>query len=567
MTSKNHKICLYFAFIKTHLIFEAMKIKLLFAALSIAWSYSSYSQTFTSSNLPILIVETNGGAIVDEPKITAKMKIINNGPGKRNNLTDNANDYDGYVGIEFRGSSSQSFPKKPYGFETRDDKGASATVSLLGFPKEQDWVLYPGYNEKTLIHNVMAMQMYRDLGSYASRTQHVEMVLNGKYEGVYLLMEKVKRDGNRVSVAKMTTADNSDDAVTGGYIFKIDKTTGSAQPLGWTSKIKPTESRTGQTINFFYDYPSPSNITPQQKAYLKTYVDSAEVALSASNFRDPVNGYQKFFGVNSFVRMFLINEVSKNIDGYRISTYFHKERHSKDRRIKAGPAWDYDIAFGNADYCSAERYQGWSYLFGSECPEDYWQVPFHWKRMLEDTTFSKELRGQYTAMRRGQWKTARLHFVIDSLAAYLDESQKRNFVRWPVLGVYVWPNPKPLPTTYQGEISNFKAWLAARLDWLDGYLFGTVTANPEESTLDNLSVEVSPNPFGEQINLKIKAKYRMEAMFEVIDSGGRTIQNQLQFLENGTNNISYPVSGSAGTYFLRIHTNKGVLSKKIVKVN
>ncbi len=545
-----------------------MKNNLFAIAFAMLLSYSSHSQTFTSSNLPIVIIETNGGTIVDEPKITATMKIINNGPGKRNNLTDKVNDYDGYIGIEFRGSSSQSFPKKPFGLETRDDKGNQTAVSVLGFPKENDWIFYPSYNEKTLMHNVMAMRLFNELGSYASRTMYVEMMLNGKYQGVYLLMEKVKRDANRVSVSKMKTADNAGDALTGGYIFKLDKTTGSALPLGWTSKIKPLESRSGQTSNFFYDYPNPADITPAQKNYLKMYVDSAEAALAGLNFRDPKEGYQKYFGVNSFVRMFLVNEISKNVDGYRLSTYFHKERNSKDRRIKAGPVWDYDIAFGNADYCSAQRYQGWAYLFGTECPDDYWQVPFHWKRMLEDSTFNKELRAEYTAMRKGLWKTATIHTLIDSIATYLDESQKRNFVRWPVLGVYVWPNPQPVPKTYQGEVDYFKSWLAARLDWLDLYLYGSnVTAVSEENTLDNLSLEVSPNPFIDELNLKIKANYRMEAMFEVIDGGGRTIQNNLQFLENGTNNISYPVQGAAGMYFLRIHTNKGVLSKKIIKAN
>jgi hypothetical protein len=544
-----------------------MKRQLLTALSSLLVYSSSYSQIFTSSNLPIVLIETNGGIIKDDPKIAVKIKIINNGIGKRNNVTDKANDYDGFVGIEFRGSSSQSFPKKPYGFETWDDKGAGLTVSLLGFPKEQDWILYPSYSDKTLIHNNMAMQMFRDMGSYASRTQHVEVMLNGKYDGVYVLMEKIKRDNGRVSISKMTTADNTGDALTGGYIFKIDKTTGSDMPLGWTSKIKPIESRKGQATNFYYDYPSPANITPQQKVYLKTYVDSAEVALNAADFRDPKNGYQHFFGVSSFVRMFLMNEVSKNVDGYRISTYFHKDKNSKDRRIKAGPAWDYDIAFGNADYCSGERYQGWAYLFGSDCPDDYWQVPFHWKKMLEDSTFNKELRSQYTALRKGAWKTTRLHFVIDSLAAYLDEAQKRNFQRWPILGQYVWPNPKPIPTTYQGEINNYKAWLSARLDWLDGYLYGPLTANPEENTIDNLVVEVLPNPFVDQLNLKITANYKMEAMLEVIDSGGRTIQNDLQLLKNGINHITLPVQGTAGIYFLRIHTNRGVLSKKVVKIN
>ena len=177
------------------------------------------AQTFTSSNLPIVVINTNGQTILDDPKIMADMGIVYNGPGVRNNVTDAFNHYNGKIGIEIRGQSSQSFPMKSYGFELWDNAGSSKSQSILGMPSESDWVLYAPYTDKTLMRNFLAYTMSREMGHWAANSRYVEVMLNNQYVGIYVLMEKVKRNNNRVSISKLNTTDISGDAVTGGYIF------------------------------------------------------------------------------------------------------------------------------------------------------------------------------------------------------------------------------------------------------------------------------------------------------------------------------------------------------------
>lgn len=129
---------------------------ILIVSLLVFVSNKNFSQvTFTSSNLPIVVINTNGQTISDEPKITADMGIIDNGPGIRNNITDTFNGYNGKIGIEIRGHSSQNFPKKQYGIELRDNAGNDIKVSLLGLPEESDWVLNASYTDKTFLRNVI----------------------------------------------------------------------------------------------------------------------------------------------------------------------------------------------------------------------------------------------------------------------------------------------------------------------------------------------------------------------------------------------------------------------------
>lgn len=527
---------------------------------------SAFNQTLTSSNLPIVLIDTEGKTIVDEPKVSVKMKILYNGPTRRTNVTDPANIYDGIAAMEFRGSTSQLFPKKPYGFELRDAQGNNREVALLGMPKDEDWILFASYNEKSLLNNVLAMKMARDLGMYASRTQHVEVVLNGRYEGVYVLMEKIKRIEGRVGLTKMSDKDNSGDALTGGYIFKIDKTTGSGGSQGWFSKIRPSTNNPNARIQYLFEYPAFDEITSQQRSYIQAKVDSAEAALNGIDFRDPQRGYRRYYDGMSFVRLFLVNEVSRNVDGYRISTFFNKDRDSKGGKIKAGPAWDYDLAFGNADYCDGMRYTGWSYLFGNVCASDNWQVPFHWKRMLDDPTFASEVYDEYNRMRRGPWKTERLHAYIDSLASVLQEAQQRNFQRWPVLGTYLWPNPRPVPTTWAGEINELKTWLSYRLDWMDQNIPGQITATEPPSLLPTQTqVEVLPNPFVEKTRLNITVPREMEVMTEVFDLNGRRLHTHTQRLLQGKNEFLLPIEGAAGVYLLRVHTPDEVIRQRLVK--
>lgn len=172
-----------------------------------------------STNLPLVILNTNGKTIPDAYKIDASMKIINHGPGKMNRPSDSATDYDGKIGIEIRGHFSATFPQKPYALETRDSLGNNLNVSLLGMPKENDWILIPNYNDKSFVRNLLAFELFRRMGNYAPNTRLCEVILNSGYRGVYVFTEKIKADKNRVDIARMTADDNLGVALTGGYII------------------------------------------------------------------------------------------------------------------------------------------------------------------------------------------------------------------------------------------------------------------------------------------------------------------------------------------------------------
>ena len=165
---------------------------------------SEQGVVLTSSNLPIVVIDTRGVSIPDEPKISAVLKIYNRGNGTRNFLTDTPQ-FNGYCGIETRGSSSQQFPKKSYGFESWNINGTSIDTSFLGMPSESDWILNANYTDKSFLRNVLAYQLWQNMGHYGTRYQFVELILNNQYQGIYIFSEKIKRDKNRLNIAKLST--------------------------------------------------------------------------------------------------------------------------------------------------------------------------------------------------------------------------------------------------------------------------------------------------------------------------------------------------------------------------
>ncbi|HMC85483.1 MAG TPA: CotH kinase family protein, partial [Chitinophagaceae bacterium] len=438
----------------------------------------SQSVVFTSSNLPVIVINTNGQTIVDDPKITADMGIIFNASNARNNITDPFNHYNGKIGIEFRGQSSQQFPMKSYGIELRDNSGNSQNKSIFGMPKESDWILYAPYTDKTLMRNFLAYTMSLELGHWAAHCRFVELVVNGVYQGVYVFMEKIKWGSGRVNVVKMATTDTSGDALTGGYIFSLDKGSNA-----WYSSYS-YKGGTGKA-QFSYVYPKPENIVASQQAYIKSYVDSFENALYGPQFQDPVNGVRKFADVPSFIDYFIVNEVSRNVDGYRLSSYFNKDRNSKNSKIIAGPVWDYDLAFRNANYCNGSNTDGWAYQFNGVCPSDYWFVPFWWDNLMNDSSFVGDLRCRWKTVRKTSLSQGHVDGLVDSIANLLGEASQRHFQQWPTLGQYIWPNPDPIPTSYAQEISTLKSWINTRLQWIDANL-------PNKGTCYDYPPDVSP---------------------------------------------------------------------------
>ncbi|MBK7214259.1 MAG: CotH kinase family protein [Bacteroidales bacterium] len=459
-------------------------------------SLSNYlrAQMLTQSNLPIVIISTFGQPIPDEPKIPGTMKIIDNGSGAINHITDPGNVYDGNIGIEIRGHFSAILPQKPYAIETRDSLQNNLNVSLFGFPEEHDWVLLANYNDKVFMRNTLAFKLFNEMGHYASRTRYCEVTVNGVYQGIYIFGEKIKRDDGRVDISKLLENENTGDQLTGGYIFKQDYWDATNS---WQSSYHPLD-HPEMNIHFVYEYPDIDIITSTQKNYIKTYVNSFESALYGYNFKDPVFGYAPFINISSFIDYFIVNELSRNNDGFKKSVYFYKNRDSVDRRIQSGPVWDFDWAWKNIDECyifRATNGSGWSYKV-NDCYPDVsspaWNI-----RLLQDPKYANELKCRYTFLRSNKLSEDSLFEYIDNTAAYLEQAQQRHYQRWPILGLNVGaPVVGPIPTTFQGEINGFKDWISLRLNWLDNNMPGICTTNSLEPEISAAPL-LFPNPANE----------------------------------------------------------------------
>lgn len=408
-----------------------------------------------SSPLPIAIIDTLGKTVstVQTPAFGCFFDI--GGAGRA--TTTGRVDFLGPAGINVRGKSSGGFAKKQYHFETQDERGNDKVVSILGFVPESDWVLQGMYSDKSLMRNVLAYQWSNDLGQWAAHTRLVELFLNsddsavtmGDYLGVYVFMEKIKVGPNRIDIATIGPEDNAEPEISGGYIIAKDKLDTDDQTFG-TSR--------GQTL-IFKD-PSGPELTQAQKDWIRNYVNTFEAALYGANFADPASGYAKFIDVNSFIDNHMVVELTKNIDGFRLSTYFHKDRNGK---LVMGPVWDYDLSLGNANYNDGWNATNWyNRLLGDG---DY---PY-WRRLFEDPEFKLRYADRWFSARRGVFTADRLLGMVESYATLLDEPAVRNYGRWPTLGVYVWPNWF-IAKTYREEITWMKGWIADRLTWMDSQI-------------------------------------------------------------------------------------------------
>ncbi|MBD2701160.1 CotH kinase family protein [Spirosoma sp. BT702] len=533
---------------------------------SVFLKFTTAAQTLTSSNLPILLINTNGQTIYNEPKIVADLRIIDNGAGKRNNVTDKPS-FTSKIGIELRGSTSQTlFPKKPYGIELRDSTGLnSVNASVLGMPAEADWVLNATYNDKTLIRETLTYDLNRQLSKfYTPRYRYCEVILNGNYTGIYILFEKIKRDKNRVDVSNIKKTDITGDALTGGYIFKIDKTEGSAS-RSWTSSYL---SGSGKPISMLIDRPKPEDLAEEQFQYAKQFITDFENALNGAQFQDSLTGYRKYINDDSFVDYLLLTELCKNVDGYRISTFFYKDRNSRGGKLIMGPIWDYNLTYGNVNYCPGSVYKGWIFDFTRACPQDGFQPPFWWDKLLSDKVFVTKVRTKYQTLRKSVLRTDRIHTYIDSVANVLTEARTRNFEKWPVIGVYVWPNGF-VGGTYQEEIDFLKTWVKNRLEWMDNEILGigalALAAEPE----NEFTVTVSPNPSSDNVTLRYQLAQRATVQLLITDAAGRSVQRLIWPNQPpGEHQETLPVSSlptAPGTYMLQLNADGKPISRKMVR--
>lgn len=409
----------------------------------------AHGQYLSSSNLPIVIITTdNGESIPDEPKIGATMKILYVNDTTINYLSNQDDslylNYNGRIGIELRGTTSQGHNKKPYGFETRmADDVTNNNVSLMGMPAENDWVLNPMNDEPSYVRDNLSYILAGRLGHYAPRVKYCEVIVNGDYRGLYFLTEKIKIDAHRVNIVTMDSADNASPDITGGYIFKADKTTGGDVPA-WTTPAYDY----WEDVNYIYHEPKPEVITPAQGTYIQAYFNTMQAVIAAHD-RDVSHGFPAYVDIPSFVDYMIMGELTSNVDIYQKSTFFHKDRGGK---LCAGPVWDFNLSYGY-DFGSVGRsgYDVLQFANGDNTGSDFWH------QLYEDNFYRCYLMHRWEELTAPD---APLHYdsvirVMDSLTAQISTAVSRDRVRW-------WRT-----YNYNEHLNTMKTWLEHRYAWLN----------------------------------------------------------------------------------------------------
>ena len=431
------------------------------------------------SRVPYLVIDTEGVPINNEPKVGASMKIFENKKETKSVR----------IGIEYRGSTSfRLSDKKSYGLEVWDEIGQDTNDSFFGFPDEEDWILMghvvsiPNQYiwDRTLLYHYIGYEWSRMMGRYASRCQFVELQLNDVYQGVYIFMEKLKRDGDRINIQRITEED-----ITGGYILKIDKTAGGSESAGqpleyfltnWGDDHKynalnsfrsnfdvlgnpldygPYQEKQPMETYFLYEYPKAEEISSEAKDYISSYIHQFETALTNDDFSQNERSYADFIDVDSFVDYFILTELCRNVDAYRLSTYLQKDAQGK---LAMGPIWDLNIGYDSGDRIP---WDGWVYQYNEFVGyNDLWLVPFWWTKMMEDSAFKLAIKVRWQALRSNQFTNLALLQSIDNAAGYLQDNGavNRNYALW----------GQGMSVNYDESIQSLKNYVTFRLEWMDG---------------------------------------------------------------------------------------------------
>lgn len=493
------------------------------------------------SNLPLIkITTTNDEEIIDDDRIQAHMGIIDNDSELNDSESSEYNAYDGFISIEFRGTSSQMFEKKGYGLETQNEDGSNNNVELLGMPKENDWVLHGPYSDKSLLRNDISYYMGRKTGEYAPRTRLCELFINGSYEGVYLLTEKIKQDKNRVNISEVKEEDNSGDELTGGYLIKIDRNDAGFEGRGWESSFPDFKY-------YAYEEPKHDDITAQQKSYIENYIYFFELAMTKDDYQQT---YVDYIDLKSWVDYFLVTEISKHIDAYKLSFYMYKKKDSNGGKLHVGPLWDFNLGYGNFNFSCWPGPEGWAYEF-PDCGS--WH-PF-WARKINDIPQVQDFTScRWEELRSGPFRTDSLMAYIDGQIAHMGEAVGRNFERWDILGQYVWPN-NFYGRNYQEDVASLKNWLKDRLDWMDENMQGNCENYVSNTKIiTDQALIISPNPANEFVNVRMETSFGGE--MELYDSQGNRVL-KMSF-KNSEELKNIDIKGlSNGVYILKILSNEG----------
>lgn len=405
------------------------------------------SQFYQITNLPTVVINTKGAQEVTskEEELSSVVYIVSE-EGKKLLATEK-------TGVRGRGNASWNFPKKPYRLKF-DEK-----QQLLDAPaKAKKWTLINNYGDKTLMRNILAFELSRRFGlAYTPYCHPVDVVLNGEYRGCYQLCDQIEVNKNRVNITEMEPEDVALPELSGGYLIEVDAYASTEASHFYSTLGTPVTIKS----------PDDEDIVNAQTRYITDYFNRMENAVFASNFADPETGYRRYLDLDSFLKHFMVGEMSGNTDTYW-SVYMTKDRESD--KFFTGPVWDFDIAFDN-DQRTYPIATHTDYIFaskGSVASEAMRQIVN--RIVKEDDGARQRLLELWSEARntKGIDETSLLEYV-DKTVELLNESQKLNFLRWNILSERVHENPQA-SGSYEGEVAIVKNFIRKRLPQMDGFI-------------------------------------------------------------------------------------------------
>lgn len=383
--------------------------------------YKVYVHSFTG--LPVVWIETEGRKDVvsrDEYQ-DASFRL------KEDVLTRNAGEvFVDSVQIKGRGSSSWTVsPKKSY--RLKFDK----KVSLLNEPRDKSWVLIANYFDKTMLRNQTAYYMGKLSNlEYTPNFHFVELFFNGRYDGTYMLGDKLKIGKNRVDVEE------------DGFLLEVDERAKREGDVCFRTK------RLAQPVNI--KEPDVKDGDDNYK-YISEYINKVEDVLFSEIFRDEYEGWRKYMDISSFVDWYIIHEIAKCGDPlcFYTSCYMNLKR---DGKLKMGPIWDFDLTMGNSSNPQIWPVEGFVREMGSP-----W-----FERLFEDPLFVKAVKERYVFFYN---KKSDITEYINANARYLRYSAVENNNRWNVLYEPHFAS-HDIVGSYYNEVQYLKSWLDQRFEWL-----------------------------------------------------------------------------------------------------
>ena len=373
------------------------------------------------TGLPIINLITDGSVQIDSKEDYVEGDVSLDGRRDFESLTD--------LSMKIRGRGNSTWfihPKKPFQMKLSDKS------AFLGMPEDKKWLFLAEYSDKTMLRNTIAFELgYMSNLDWTPAGEFAEVYLNGEYNGTYNITQKVEESDNRVALGDT------------GYLLELDQ----------LDRIDPDDVYFESTVTerFIINIKEPDlDYGSEEFRYIENLIAEFEEALFGANFQDENIGYKNHINLESFIDWYLISEITKNVDSRWFSSIYLNVMPGE--KIKMGPLWDFDLAFGNTDYADTQYYQGWWIRFN----------PWY-ERLFEDPAFTQMVKDRFIYFKNNE------DLIIQKIDVYAEKlkwAQAENDQKWQTLGKYVWPNPV-IYDTYQEEVDHLKNWYLARMQWLE----------------------------------------------------------------------------------------------------